>query len=155
MNINGSFNCVIIDLYFLLASPYRMKHLKENRCCEFFQNFLLLCLNTYSILKTVSVPATKGIFLVYWRFIKLISEQRYSLFATISVNSPVTSGRVNFWSRVWSNTENNTSQSDRLAKKIVRSGCVCSYSKRRRRSEDKWHAQFTITLRPTNVQLHG
>lgn len=36
---NGSINCIIIDILFLLASPYRLQYFKERKCYKFFQNF--------------------------------------------------------------------------------------------------------------------
>jgi len=39
---NGSLNYIIINLYFLLASPYRLNNLKEIRCYEFFPELLVI-----------------------------------------------------------------------------------------------------------------
>jgi hypothetical protein len=38
---NGSLNCIIINLYFLLGSVYKFKHVKENRHYRCFPELLV------------------------------------------------------------------------------------------------------------------
>jgi hypothetical protein len=41
MHLNGSLNCSIISLYFLLVSAYRPKYLKQSKCHKLIPNLII------------------------------------------------------------------------------------------------------------------
>jgi len=47
VNRNKLLNCTIISLKFLLASPYRLKHLKKSVCLSYAPQKLLFLNNTW------------------------------------------------------------------------------------------------------------
>jgi len=52
MHSNGLLNCIITNLYFLLASTNRLKYLKGRHCKSFLELLLSFGFDMYDVLKS-------------------------------------------------------------------------------------------------------